>query len=36
MKKEHLHIVDSVAPGSIAGELDIEAGDALVETCLMT
>ncbi len=31
MKKEHLHIVDSVAPGSIAGELDIEAGDALVE-----
>ncbi len=31
MKKEHLHIVDSVAPGSIAGELDIEAGDVLVE-----
>lgn len=31
MKKEHLHIVDSVAPGSISGELDIEAGDALVE-----
>ena len=31
MKKEHLHIVDSVAPGSIAGELVIEAGDVLVE-----
>ena len=31
MKKEHLHIVERVAPGSIAEELEIEAGDILVE-----
>jgi len=31
MKKEHLHIVEKVTPGSIAEELEIEAGDALVE-----
>ena len=31
MKKEHLHIVECVAPGSIAEELEIEAGDILVE-----
>lgn len=30
MNKEHLHIIDRVAPGSIAEELEIEAGDALV------
>lgn len=31
MKKEHLHIVEKVVAGSIAEELGIEAGDALVE-----
>lgn len=31
MKKEHKHIVERVALGSIAEELEIEAGDALVE-----
>ena len=31
MKKKHLHIVEKVAPGSIAEELEIEAGDVLVE-----
>ncbi len=31
MKKEHLHIVKCVASGSIAEELEIAAGDALVE-----
>ena len=31
MKKEHLHVVDKVMPGSIAEELEIEAGDVLVE-----
>ncbi|MDE5825417.1 MAG: DUF512 domain-containing protein [Lachnospiraceae bacterium] len=31
MKKEHLHVVEKVAPGSIADELEIEAGDTLVE-----
>lgn len=31
MKKEHLHIIENVAPGSIAQELEIEPGDALVE-----
>lgn len=31
MKKEHLHIVEKVMPGSIAEELEIEAGDVLVE-----
>ncbi|MDE7200314.1 MAG: DUF512 domain-containing protein [Lachnospiraceae bacterium] len=31
MKKEHLHVVEKVAPGSIAEELEIEAGDTLVE-----
>jgi len=31
MKKEHLHIVEKVAPGSIAEELEIAAGDVLVE-----
>ncbi|MDE7478010.1 MAG: DUF512 domain-containing protein, partial [Lachnospiraceae bacterium] len=31
MKKEHLHIVEKVAQGSIAEELEIEAGDALME-----
>lgn len=31
MKKEHLHIVEKVAPGSIAEELEIAAGDTLVE-----
>lgn len=29
MKKEHLHIVEQVAPGSIAQELEIEPGDAV-------
>ena len=29
MKKEHLHIVGSVIPGSIAEELGMEAGDAI-------
>ena len=31
MKKEHLHIVERVASGSIAEELEIEAGDTLLE-----
>ena len=31
MKKEHLHIVECVASGSIAEELEIEAGDTLLE-----
>lgn len=31
MKKQYLHIVDKVAAGSIAEELEIEAGDVLVE-----
>ncbi len=31
MKKEPLHIIESVAPGSIAEEMEIEKGDALVE-----
>ena len=31
MKKEYLHIVEKVAPGSIAEELEIVAGDVLVE-----
>lgn len=31
MKNEHLHIVERVAPGSIAEELEIEAGDILAE-----
>lgn len=31
MKREFVHIVDKVMPGSIAGELGIEPGDALVE-----
>ena len=31
MKKEHLHIVERVASGSIAEELEIEAGDMLLE-----
>lgn len=31
MKKEHLHIVERVALGSIAEELDIAAGDILLE-----
>lgn len=31
MKKQHLHIVQKVAPGSIAEEMEIEAGDALIE-----
>lgn len=31
MKKDHLHVVDKVQPGSIAGELEIEPGDILVE-----
>ena len=30
MKKEHLHIVEQVAPDSIAEELEIESGDAIV------
>ena len=30
MKNEHLHIVEKVAPDSIAEELEIEAGDVLV------
>ncbi len=29
MKKEHLHIVEQIAPGSIAQELEIEPGDAV-------
>lgn len=31
MKKQHLHVIDKVAAGSIAEELEIEAGDILVE-----
>ncbi len=31
MEKENLHIIDKVAQGSIAEELEIEAGDVLVE-----
>lgn len=31
MKKEYLHIVEKVVPGSIAEELEIVAGDVLVE-----
>jgi putative radical SAM enzyme (TIGR03279 family) len=31
MNKEHLHIVERVAKGSIAEEMEIEAGDVLVE-----
>jgi len=31
MKKEHLHIVERVASGSIAEELEIEVGDTLLE-----
>lgn len=31
MKKEHLHVVGQVALGSIAQELEIEAGDVLLE-----
>ena len=31
MEKQHLHLVESVLPGSIAEEMEIEAGDALVE-----
>lgn len=31
MKKEYLHVIERVAPGSIAEELEIEAGDVLVE-----
>ena len=31
MKKTHLHIVDKVNPGSIAEELEIEKGDALLK-----
>jgi putative radical SAM enzyme (TIGR03279 family) len=31
MNKEHLHIVEKVAEGSIAKELEIEPGDTLVE-----
>lgn len=31
MKNQHLHLVEKVLPGSIAEEMEIEAGDALVE-----
>ena len=31
MMKEHLHVIDSVEPGSIAEELELEAGDILLE-----
>ncbi len=31
MKKEHLHVVEHVASGSIAEELEIEVGDTLLE-----
>jgi putative radical SAM enzyme (TIGR03279 family) len=31
MKKEHLHIVEKVLEGSIAEEMEIEPGDALIE-----
>ena len=31
MKKQYLHVIDKVAAGSIAEELEIEAGDILVE-----
>ena len=29
--KEHLHVIASVEPGSIAEELELEAGDILLE-----
>ena len=29
--KEHLHVIASVEPGSIADELELEAGDILLE-----
>lgn len=31
MKKQHLHVIQTVEPGSIAEELEIEAGDTLLE-----
>jgi putative radical SAM enzyme (TIGR03279 family) len=31
MKKEHVHVVEKVAEGSIAQEMEIESGDILVE-----
>lgn len=31
MKKQHLHIVEKVEPGSIAEEMEIEKGDVLLE-----
>lgn len=31
MKNQHLHLVEKVLPGSIAEEMEIEAGDALIE-----
>ena len=31
MEKQYLHIVEKVASGSIAEELEIEAGDILLE-----